>query len=100
MAVRLRLTRMGAKKKPYYRLVAADVRSPRDGRFLELLGTYDPGKDPPQIRLKEERIRAWLRRGAEVSDTASQLLKRAGFWQKEGEKEQAVAEVKPDERVD
>lgn len=85
MAVRIRLTRAGAKKRPFYRLVAADARSPRDGRFLELLGIYDPKKEPPVIKLKEEKIAEWLKRGAQLTETASQLLKRAGRGAKGGE---------------
>ena len=85
MAVRIRLTRAGAKKRPFYRLVAADARSPRDGRFLELLGIYDPKKEPPVIKLKEEKIAEWLKRGAQLTETASQLLKKAGWGAKEGE---------------
>lgn len=85
MAVKIRLTRAGGKKRPFYRLVAADSRSPRDGKFLALLGTYDPRKDPPEIKLKEEKIAEWLKQGAQLTDTASQLLKRAGWGAKEGE---------------
>ena len=62
MAVKLRMTRMGAKKRPFYRIVAADSRSPRDGRFIELLGTYNPCTNPAQVNLKEEEILKWLER--------------------------------------
>ena len=67
MAVKLRMTRMGAKKRPFYRIVAADSRSPRDGRFIELLGTYNPCTNPAQVNLKEEEILKWLNNGAQPS---------------------------------
>ena len=75
MSVRIRLQRHGAKKRPFYRVVAADQRAPRDGRFIELLGTYDPLQDPPAIRLKKDRVDYWLGVGASPSDTAQWLLK-------------------------
>ena len=74
--VRLRLTRMGAKKKPFYRVVAADSRSPRDGRCIEQLGYYDPMKQPADIRLDLERVDYWLGVGASPSDTVANLIKR------------------------
>ena len=64
MAVTIRLTRMGAKKKPFYRLVVADSRFPRDGRFIEVLGTYDPNPDPPAVKLNQEKVQSWVNRGA------------------------------------
>ena len=69
MAVKLRMTRMGAKKRPFYRIVAADSRSPRDGRFIELLGTYNQSTNPAQVNLKEEEILKCLNNGAQPSDT-------------------------------
>lgn len=78
MAVKIRLTRKGTKKKPFYRIVAADVECPRDGRFLELLGTYDPMVEPAAITLKEERIKYWLDEGAKPSTTVKSILKREG----------------------
>ena len=74
MTVRIRLQRHGAKKRPFYRVVAADQRAPRDGRFIELLGTYDPLQDPPLIRLKKDRVEHWLRVGAKPSDTAQYVI--------------------------
>lgn len=74
--VRLRLTRLGAKKKPFYRLVAADQRSPRDGRFIEQLGWYDPMRDPFQVKFDLERVDYWLGRGAQPTDTARRLIER------------------------
>ena len=77
MAVKIRLARAGAKKRPYYRIVVADSRSPRDGRFIERVGTYNPllrGDDPKRVRLKEERIRHWLGVGALPSDRVAQFL--------------------------
>ncbi len=74
MTVRIRLQRHGAKKRPFYRVVAADQRAPRDGRFIELLGTYDPLQDPPVVRLKKERVDYWLGVGAQPTDTATYLI--------------------------
>jgi small subunit ribosomal protein S16 len=79
MAVRIRLTRKGAKKKPFYRIVAADGEAPRDGRFLEVLGTYDPLKDPAEVTLKSELLKKWLDQGATLSDTVASLLKTRGL---------------------
>ena len=79
MAVKIRLTRMGTKKRPYYRLVAANSESPRDGKFLEILGSYDPMKDPAQIKIDKEKINRWLGRGAIVSESAKAILKKQGL---------------------
>ncbi len=79
MAVRIRLTRMGAKKKPYYRLVAANSEAPRDGKFLEILGSYDPMKDPAQITVHKEKVDYWLKKGARVSGSARAILKKQGL---------------------
>ena len=79
MSVRIRLTRKGTKKKPFYRIVAADVESPRDGRFLERLGTYNPMVDPSAVTLKEDRIKYWLDEGAKPSTTVRSILKRQGI---------------------
>ena len=76
MAVKIRLTRIGAKKKPFYRIVAADSQSPRDGKFLEILGTYDPHQDPAEVKVKPELLKKWLDDGAQCSDT---LLKARGL---------------------
>jgi small subunit ribosomal protein S16 len=75
MSVKIRLQRHGAKKRPFYRVVAADIRSPRDGRFIELLGTYDPMVNPPAIRLNKTRVDYWLGVGAQASETAAWLIK-------------------------
>ncbi|MCS7233481.1 MAG: 30S ribosomal protein S16 [Synergistetes bacterium] len=82
MVVKIRLTRMGKKKKPFYRLVVADSRAPRDGKFIEILGYYDPLPEPPVIRVDEEKALLWLERGAQPSDTAKRLLSRVGVWDK------------------
>jgi small subunit ribosomal protein S16 len=82
VAVKIRLRRIGAKKKPIYRVVVADSRSPRDGRFIEAVGHYDPLVDPPQITVNEERVRQWLQWGAQPTETVKSLLTRIGVWQK------------------
>jgi small subunit ribosomal protein S16 len=79
MAVKIRLTRMGAKSKPFYRIVAADTDYPRDGRFLEILGNYDPKKNPAEVNLNEDRVRDWLSKGAKPTLTVSSLLKTKGI---------------------
>jgi len=80
MAVKIRLARHGAKKKPFYRIVVADSENPRDGKFLENVGTYDPGYDPAKITLKTERIQYWMDQGALATDTVQSLLKKEGFF--------------------
>ena len=80
--VKLRLKRMGAKKAPFYRIVAADSRSPRDGRFIEQLGTYDPTKNPAAVTINEEAVMKWLNVGAQPSDTVRSLLSKAGIMAK------------------
>jgi len=79
MAVKIRLARHGAKKRPFYRIVAADGRCRRDGRFLEILGTYNPLIDPAEVSLKDERIRYWISQGAIPTDTVRSLFKKQGF---------------------
>jgi len=79
MAVRIRLSRKGSKKKPYYRLVAADSQSPRDGKFLEVLGVYDPKSNPARIDLHKEKIGYWLKQGATASESAKAILKGQGL---------------------
>jgi small subunit ribosomal protein S16 len=75
MAVKLRLTRVGSKKNPIYRVVAADSRSPRDGKFIEIVGRYNPQTDPSTIELDEEKIKAWLDKGARPTESVRRLLK-------------------------
>ncbi|MBS3754918.1 MAG: 30S ribosomal protein S16 [Desulfobacterales bacterium] len=82
MAVKIRLARHGAKKKPFYRIVVADNRYPRDGRFLETVGTYNPMVEPHEVTLKKERIARWMDHGAVPSDTVNSLLRREGFYEK------------------
>jgi small subunit ribosomal protein S16 len=84
MAVTIRLTRMGAKKKPFYRLVVADSRFPRDGRFIDVLGTYDPNLNPPAIQLDREKIEAWMKRGVNLTSTVRSLLKKGGISTRPG----------------
>jgi small subunit ribosomal protein S16 len=82
MAVKIRLRRMGAKKAPFYRVVVADSRSPRDGRFIEEIGYYNPISEPTEISINEEKALQWLKNGAEPSETVKQLLKTTGIWAK------------------
>jgi len=84
--VKIRLRRMGAKKHPFYRLVVADARSPRDGRFIEHLGYYDPMTDPVQVKIDAEKVMRWLRQGAQPSEAARSLLKREGLLERRTEK--------------
>jgi len=78
MAVKIRLARHGAKKRPFYRIVAAQNEAPRDGRFLEVLGTYNPLTEPATIEVKVDRVKDWLARGAQPSDTVRSLLRKTG----------------------
>ena len=82
MAVRIRLQRLGRKKRPFFRLVAADARAQRDGVFLERLGHYNPITEPADVVIDEEKALKWLRRGAQPSDTAKRLLSQQGIWKK------------------
>ncbi len=77
--VKLRLKRMGAHKKPFYRIVAADSRAPRDGRFIEELGYYDPMKEPADVKIDAEKAQKWLSTGAQPTDTVKRLFKNAGI---------------------
>lgn len=78
MAVRIRLNKMGAKKRPFYRLVVADSRAPRDGRFIEIIGHYNPIVDPVELVVDREKAADWLRKGAKPSETVRRLFKQAG----------------------
>ena len=80
MAVRIRLARHGAKKRPFYRIIAADNDSPRDGRFLEKLGTYNPLRDPAQVELNMDRVKYWIAQGAIPTDTVKTILRREGVF--------------------
>lgn len=80
MAVRLRLMRMGKKKQPTYRIVAADSRSPRDGRFIEVVGTYDPRREPSAVAVDNDKAVDWLRKGAQPSERVQKLLQISGAW--------------------
>lgn len=82
MAVKLRLKRMGSTKKPFYRIVAADSRSPRDGKFIETVGTYDPTKQPAVVSVDEELALKWLQNGAQPTDTVRNLLSSQGVMKK------------------
>ena len=82
MAVKMRLKRMGAKKAPFYRVVVADSRSPRDGKFIELIGTYNPLVTPAEVNLNEELALNWLNKGAVPTDTVKNILSKAGIMKK------------------
>ncbi|MBI5182361.1 MAG: 30S ribosomal protein S16 [Nitrospirae bacterium] len=81
MAVKIRLTRMGRHKRPFYRIVVADSRMPRDGRFIEVLGTYDPLANPASVNIKAEKAVDWLKKGAQMTDTIKAIFKRSGVMQ-------------------
>lgn len=89
--VKIRLRRMGAKKRPFYRVVVADSRSPRDGRFIDEIGYYDPTKEPAVIKIDEEKAIRWINNGAQPTDTARSLLKKTGVLQKVHEQKQQKA---------
>jgi small subunit ribosomal protein S16 len=80
VAVKLRLMRMGKKKQPTYRIVATDSRSPRDGRFIEIVGSYDPRREPSEIRVDNDKALRWLRHGAQPSERVQKLLEVSGAW--------------------
>ena len=82
MSVKIRLKRMGSKKNPFYRMIVADSRSPRDGRFIAQVGTYNPLTEPAQVKLEEEDILGWLNNGAQPSDTVKNILSKAGIMKK------------------
>ena len=96
MAVRIRLQRHGRKKRPFYRLVAADSRSQRDGRFIERLGYYNPLTEPAEIVINEEKALQWLRNGAQPSDTAKSLLSKVGIWGKFVDEKQGRSSPSPE----
>ena len=79
MSVKIRLTRMGTKKKPFYRLVAANTEAPRDGKFLDILGYYDPKTDPAVVKIHEEKVNYWLEKGALMTESARSILKKQGI---------------------
>ncbi len=74
--VKIRLARHGAKKKPFYRIVVADERAPRDGRYIELIGTYDPLLNPASVHIKQDKLEKWLKSGAQPTDTVARLIKK------------------------
>lgn len=82
MAVKIRLNRMGAKKNPFYRIVVADSRAPRDGRFIEILGNYDPSKQPAAVSVDEDKVLDWMNKGAQPTDTVKNLFSKQGIMAK------------------
>lgn len=87
--VKIRLNRMGAKRQPFYRVVVADSRSPRDGRFIEIVGNYDPTKNPAIINIDEEKVISWIKNGAQPTDTVRSLLSKKGIMKKIHEERKA-----------
>ncbi|HFQ89024.1 MAG TPA: 30S ribosomal protein S16 [Desulfobulbus sp.] len=83
MAVRIRLTRKGRKKHPFYRIVVADSQAPRDGKFLDIVGTYDPMQDPAEVKIDHDKLQTWMSRGAKPTTTVQSLIKRHGSLQAE-----------------
>ena len=99
MSVKIRLRRIGAKKHPFYRLVVADTRSPRDGKFIEILGTYDPMTEPVKLNINQEKVKAWLQKGARPSDTARAFLIGQGLLPKESARKRPTKPPKSKEAV-
>lgn len=95
MAATIRLSRHGAKKRPYYRIIVTDRRAPRDGRRLEQVGTYDPNQNPARVQFQREKLELWLRRGARPSLTVAQLMKRSGIAPTTGAELTANSPVEP-----
>ena len=89
MAVTIRLNRMGAKKNPFYRIVVADSRAPRDGRFIEVLGNYDPSQNPAVVNVDEEKVLDWMGKGAQPTDTVKNLFSKKGLMAKFAEAKNA-----------
>ena len=89
MAVKIRLNRMGAKKNPFYRVVVADSRAPRDGRFIEVLGNYDPSQNPAVVNVDEEKVLDWMGKGAQPTDTVKNLFSKKGLMAKFAEAKNA-----------
>ena len=89
MAVKMRLNRMGAKKNPFYRIVVADSRAPRDGRFIEVLGNYDPSQNPAVVNVDEEKVLDWMGKGAQLTDTVKNLFSKKGLMAKFAEAKNA-----------
>jgi len=93
MAVKMRLTRVGKRKRPYYRVVVCDSRAPRDGRYVDRLGTYDPLREPSQIEIDHQKVRYWLDRGVQPTDTVKRLLRVSGYYQEPKEEPQEGQEA-------
>lgn len=89
MAVKIRLNRMGAKKNPFYRIVVADSRAPRDGRFIEVLGNYDPSQNPAVVNVDEEKVLDWMGKGAQLTDTVKNFFSKKGLMAKFAEAKNA-----------
>ncbi|MBE3594773.1 MAG: 30S ribosomal protein S16 [Candidatus Carbobacillus altaicus] len=100
MAVKIRLRRLGAKKRPFYRIVVADSRSPRDGRFIEEIGYYNPLVDPAEVKVEMERALYWLKNGAQPTDTVRTLLRRAGVLKTFAEAKRAAKQGETSAKTD
>ncbi|MCY0877961.1 MAG: 30S ribosomal protein S16 [Firmicutes bacterium] len=92
--VKIRLRRMGAKKRPFYRVVVADARSPRDGRYIDAIGYYDPTKDPAVIKIDEDKAIQWIKNGAQPTDTARSLLQKTGVLKRLAEERRQKAQAR------
>jgi len=99
VAVRIRLRRLGATKRPFYRVVVADQRSPRDGRFIEAIGKYHPLEDPSLIEIDEERALEWLRKGAQPSEAVQTLMEKIGIWEKFEAERPAAAQARAKQKA-
>lgn len=100
MAVKIRLKKMGSKKRPFYRLIAADSRSPRDGRFIETLGYYNPMADPPEIQIDDDKVYKWLDQGAKPTGNATNILKQKGILERWRLLKQGVAIAELDAKIE
>ncbi len=100
MAVKIRLKKMGSKKRPFYRLIAADSRSPRDGRFIEKLGYYNPMEDPPEIEIDDDKVYKWLDQGAKPTGNAANILKQKGILERWQLLKQGVAIAELDAKIE
>ena len=98
MAVKIRLKRMGSKKNPFYRIVVADIRSPRDGKFIEEIGYYNPLTEPKIVKVDAEKVNKWIKNGAKPTDTVHRLFKENGVYEEKAQENEKEEEVKKEEK--